>query len=1173
MAAPHVEGDADYVGPPTYEDEELYGDGDETEEEETPEDDDEYSGDYVGQPPKEGGRQGDQGHSGHQPGSDSRDGSSGHRGSPSPSMPSPSPARSGRNGPRTSPEESPQREEGRPRVRDMFTKKSNDGAASHASEDSLASKSKVKSEKSSSSQRKPRGNLPQAPKFSGDRKADPACFKKYANTVDSYVAIAEKIINPGEIGLRLHAALEGEAESYLEDVPARAFGEADGWKVLLRVLREKFDETKMAKVGTAMKNFFKLQLENKESKEKAMTMRDVVDLMDKAARQCRDAGLTIPDAVMVYFFFEHSNASHERQANLLLRTNGAYDWSLIKKAVDLLYPTVTVRPGATAGKGGYGRARGAHEVQNDAWSGDWPMPEATDPQLDEWLEYYDPVEHIAENFAYDDAEAPLPEELARELHTVFTSHRENRQKLAKAVQARGYYVKGKSKGKGKKGGKTAKGGGKGKKGGKTRGGLTLEELKAKTACGDCGQVGHWHGDAACPMRKANMTGGQCGDEEQHYDEAEETYDWHAEWNPYGAEDWTHDAQTSSAARGSQATRRVAHQAHRTSPVRDELHDEAYETAKNITMLKSKRSGSTPSDRNPKSLRSDDMELTANYLYVRGLLEASKSSSSSASSGPAAVQQARDEVANMPKNAKSGKTYEELGSVWELLKDMPVPDVDALRVRQTYVTRTINYADISDLEDDEMIPDGSPRTVFSLLRRRPTVMPGRAYLTIDTACENTVCGSNYAQKLLDMLYKFNIVPTAETENEHYCFGPGAPQTSVTRLAVPVGIGDVAAVVKTSVIQEDKLYGSVGPNGIPFLAGQDWLLMMGAVIDIGNSAIEFPLIGVKVPLYVDHTGHLVVAIDEFPNSGWPHQAPFALEEYPGAVFAVVEKKERNRSSCAVDSSPDYIYEPNHDSMNQDLSNSPVRVPPDFWEYTYHGMVIRHHCRPRNSLFDPVEAHDRPDTQVFRGERITIRAGGEHEVDMWQSSSSSSPTSHDAKWTGMTCFLLKDADVKNMKLPPVPQFGVEVVFPDGSHRFVHPSSLTTSQHDKRINTFDIGGDNHMFEHAASTKQTRFVIPQGQFGSKLVQGNTDDEKVIHCEDKMQPNRDVAAHRPQVVHFDEDDAAVDPQQQDDQGDEAPFTGSGGLRRGYDGQKPGRSRRDDTSGDPASINHQRQGAD
>jgi hypothetical protein len=104
-------------------------------------------------------------------------------------------------------------------------------------------------------------------------------------------------------------------------------------------------------------------------------------------------------------------------------------------------------------------------------------------ELEDWLYYEDPVEKLAE---YDMPDY-LPENLARELHEVYATHRENRARLAKAVKARGYYVtkgkgkKGAGKSRGKDGGKSAgKAPPKSKgKGGKARG-MSLEELKKVT---------------------------------------------------------------------------------------------------------------------------------------------------------------------------------------------------------------------------------------------------------------------------------------------------------------------------------------------------------------------------------------------------------------------------------------------------------------------------------------------------------------------------------------------------------------------------------------------------------------------------------------------------------------------------------------------------------------------
>ena len=286
--------------------------------------------------------------------------------------------------------------------------------------------SPTSSSEANRAQRRPRGNLPAAPVFDGDKKKDPKCFRKFVLKVDSYVEIAKNIIDESEIGLRLHAALEGDAADYLEDIPAKTFGTKEGWKILLRVLKEKFDERRMHKVGSAMKGFFRLDVAGKN-----MTMIEVADAMDKAARRCKEAGLVIPDEVLVYFLFEHTNSSLERQANVLLRTSGEYNWKKVKQAIELLYPTVQVRSGREPGRDAHrdqragGRARGAHETRWE-YDPEWRLPSsgATEEQVANWLLDHDPAEMIAEQ----DMEE-LPEDLAKTLHSVMATHRENRQKL------------------------------------------------------------------------------------------------------------------------------------------------------------------------------------------------------------------------------------------------------------------------------------------------------------------------------------------------------------------------------------------------------------------------------------------------------------------------------------------------------------------------------------------------------------------------------------------------------------------------------------------------------------------------------------------------------------------------------------------------------------------------
>ena len=70
--------------------------------------------------------------------------------------------------------------------------------------------------------------------------------------MDSYRAIAEKIIDESEIGLRLHAALEGEAADFLEDVPVQAFGQIGRMTRAAQGVAGEVDETRMSKVGSAI---------------------------------------------------------------------------------------------------------------------------------------------------------------------------------------------------------------------------------------------------------------------------------------------------------------------------------------------------------------------------------------------------------------------------------------------------------------------------------------------------------------------------------------------------------------------------------------------------------------------------------------------------------------------------------------------------------------------------------------------------------------------------------------------------------------------------------------------------------------------------------------------------------------------------------------------------------
>ncbi|CAE7586371.1 RE1 [Symbiodinium natans] len=788
------------------------------------------------------------------------------------------------------------------------------------------------SDDKSKSQRKPRGNLPPAPAFDGDKKKDPKCFRKWSAKVDSYVEIAKNIIDDSEIGLRLHAALDGDAADYLEDIPARTFGVEKGWQVLLRVLKEKFDEKRMHKVGSAMRGFFRLNLG-----DKSYSMLEVADAMDKAARRCREANLTIPDEIMIYFFFEHTQSSTERQANLLLRTGGEYNWKKMKAAVELLYQNVNVRP----------------TLLEVVMCEIVVAVEATEEQVENWIYDLDPVEQLASAELEE-----IPEDLARELHLCFATHRENRQKLARAVQARGFYVgqKGKGKGKSKYDSKGKSKDGKGKKGGggKARG-MSLEELKSKTQCADCGQRGHWRGDPQCKGARSNNAVQRDG-----LDDDDEAQDWY--------EDYDRDVEYPSW-----AAERYGYEAHRSSYVsaRREPGDdrdrraEAEAVARGVDRVRRKAEPSAPAvnaDQVKAQLTSDTF-LDAEAVKSR--IQSMHRPHMTPSQAPELVAEAFRHFGLEP--VPSGRK-----GVRELLdEDTPGPDIESLR--RALVTRRADFS----LE----------RAVCSSSRRPPTVEPNRLYLTLDTACENTVAGvtllRSYAKQLET---NYGVHVKIEAESEHYCFGPGPPLPSKERWSFPLGIGGEQAVIHTSAVEDTH-----SPK-VPFLAGQDWMKFMDACLDIGRDRALLREIGIEVPLFVDTTGHLVIAIDEFPAGGWAAGLKPQKEGYAGATFGA--------SDVAATA-----FAARKETVLPDVSQVACG--------TTHFYVP---ClMPRVALFEPQDAIDGPDPESLQPLRVTVCSALPVPLrDEWGGQSATSSTDGAKKthlqglWFGVVTKMLSMFDV---------------------------------------------------------------------------------------------------------------------------------------------------------------------
>ena len=524
--------------------------------------------------------------------------------------------------------------------------------------------------------------------------------------------------------------------------------------------------------------------------------------------------------------------------------------------------------------------------------------------------------------------------------------------------------------------------------------------------------------------------------------------------------------------------------------------------------------------------------------VRKILEVSKASSSSGSDSLHAVRAARSEL--------PGPDFEEPGSVWSLLQDTkkgPNPD----DLRRVNVVRQ------------------AQRSIMTM-RRKPTVAPYKFYLTIDTACENTVVGSCYIESYLLHLKEHGLMPLQEPENEQYCFGPGDPKTSTVRLSIPAGIGGAPVIIRTSLIDEEE----GAANKIPFLAGQDWLVMMGAVIDLGNNQLSLPLIDKVVPIFVDYSGHLVIEVDNYPGGGWPAGLETKIDKYPGAIFTVTANKgdaspvsppaKRRKGSAPFDISvdnPNYQYEPNDDSLHDPkvtpcANRGPCFVKPDYWEYlTNLGIVIRRHCRPRHGFYAIDEFVGGPDPQSLREERLTRVNGGPEIWDMWPSKTDC--PDHLNFWCGQTCFFLKEseADVLKLshKLPDMSdQHGAFAKFGNEDNCFwkqVDPKSLSPLDHLKRVLQFDLGSETPMFEHAEPGKRLQFQIPADQFGSRTSNATADaDSKPSAKAQQARASAGMGTHRDSHGHDDDGNAPLAQPQQRGQGAQASLSSSDGLHGG-----------------------------
>ena len=428
-----------------------------------------------------------------------------------------------------------------------------------------------------------------------------------------------------------------------------------------------------------------------------------------------------------------------------------------------------------------------------------------------------------------------------------------------------------------------------------------------------------------------------------------------------------------------------------------------------------------------------MDVFTASALIQHRVEAKKEkekASAHTATAPEAVREAFDVLGIKPPDTKD--------SVWGVLNQEAEAtfDLDEMRVvmavtRQGPSLQELQRPHLGHDDHGQLL--GVPRSVLANTRLAPSVRDDVAYLTIDTACENTVGGRGHLDYVMEILLKkHNVKALITPEEESYRFGPGEARISHQRFHIPIGIGGVAMIIKTSSLEDRH----PEQNRIPWLAGQDWLRFMEAVVDVAGQKLILKAVGAQADLFIDVTGHLVVAVDDFPPDGWPQGKVKTRDHYAGALWM------SGKAYTATAVRPEqctHIYNPEDDPMNSTgaTSRTPCLVPGDVWEYSLEHplLYVRHHRTPRTTRFHPQEVVDGPDPKELQPLRVTYKDGyGEPSIDVWDDHV------HEEPWTGITILVGFGCDPSvsfDSVRAPADHIGVEANI-EGQCLKVHPKSL---------------------------------------------------------------------------------------------------------------------------------------
>ena len=302
------------------------------------------------------------------------------------------------------------------------------------------------------------------PQYDGDNPE--LTFREYEKEVRLWEY--ETDIPEKKRGIKLLRGLSGVAKTAVEDLEVGEIANEQGVKNILTRLRDYF----LPHLEVSLPRAFEMAVYGKQRQGKE-TFIEYVQRMERAFHHLTKEGVELPDGAKGYILFRQASLSDSQEQKLTTWAEGKYGRSEIVSGL-----------------------RGLDKVLRESSKSTFMVePEPFEQSTFEWEMQNEAEED--ENYVYladGDLDQVLEED---DVHSALASYREVRQALKDQRLGRGFYnpgFKGKSKG-------YEKGSGKNR--------VHIDQIKLRTRCRRCLQIGHWERECRNPpASKGSSTSSQ-----------------------------------------------------------------------------------------------------------------------------------------------------------------------------------------------------------------------------------------------------------------------------------------------------------------------------------------------------------------------------------------------------------------------------------------------------------------------------------------------------------------------------------------------------------------------------------------------------------------------------------------------------------------------------------------